>query len=255
MTNEILDPVGNKPTYRAVKASRLYEQIVKQVEDSILQGRLKPGDQLPAERDLAQRFGVSRTAVREAMKTLCEKGLVEAQSGRGTFVTRPSSQAIWQPLNLMIRINQQEGAAHLADLRQMLEPEIAALAAPRIEEQLLATMRETVAVMDRSLHDHDPDAYIEADLDFHLALAEAAGNPLILSLLDSIVGLLRQQRSSIFKVDGGPERGQFHHKRILVAIEAHDPDGARNAMRAHLQQVREDSSYSLTENVESNPTS
>jgi GntR family transcriptional repressor for pyruvate dehydrogenase complex len=251
MPNEIADSLGNKLMYRAVKASRLYEQIVQQVEDSILQGRLKPGDQLPAERDLAQRFGVSRTAVREAVKTLCEKGLVESYSGRGTFVTRPSSQAIWQPLNLMVRIDQQEGTAHLAELRQILEPDIAALAAPRIEEQLLATMQETVAIMDRSLN--DPDAYIEADLDFHLALAEAAGNPLILSLLDSIVGLLRQQRSRIFKVAGGPERGQFHHKRILAAIEARDPDAARAAMRAHLQQVREDSSSSLTE--ESNATS
>lgn len=246
MANEIVDSLGNKPMYRAVKSSRLFEQIVQQVEDSILQGRLKPGDQLPAERDLAQRFGVSRTAVREAVKTLCEKGLVESYSGRGTFVTKPSSQSVWQSLELILRINQQEGLAHLADLRQILEPEIAALAAPRIEEQLLTTMRETVAAMDRSLH--EPEAYIEADLDFHLALAEAAGNPLVLSLLDSIVGLLREQRSRIFKADGGPERGQFHHKRILAAIEARDPDAARNAMRAHLQQVREDSSYSLPGN-------
>jgi DNA-binding FadR family transcriptional regulator len=153
----------------------------------------------------------------------------------------------------MIRINQQEGAAHLADLRQILEPEIAALAAPRIEDQLLATMRETVAAMDRSLN--DPEAYIEADLDFHLALAEAAGNPLILSLLDSIVGLLREQRSRIFQVEGGPERGQFHHKRILAAIEARDADAARNAMRAHLQQVREDSSHSVPENGDTKPAS
>jgi DNA-binding FadR family transcriptional regulator len=188
---------------------------------------------LPAERDLAQRFGVSRTAVREAVKTLREKGLVEAYSGRGTFVTNGTSQAMRQSLDLMIRINQQEGSANLAELRLVLEPEIAGLAAPRIEEQLLATMREAVAVMDRNLH--DPDAYVEADLDFHLALAEAAGNPLILSLLDSIVGLLREQRSRIFNVDGGPERGQFHHKRILAAIEKRDPDSAREAMRAHLQ--------------------
>jgi GntR family transcriptional repressor for pyruvate dehydrogenase complex len=94
-------------------------------------------------------------------------------------------------------------------------------------------------VMDRNLH--DPDAYVDADLDFHLALAEAAGNPLILSLLDSIVGLLREQRSRIFDVDGGPERGQFHHKRILAAIEERDPKAARKAMRAHLKQVLEDS--------------
>ena len=78
MTNQALDPLPAKPIYRTVKTSRLYEQIVQQVEDSITNGQLKPGDQLPAERDLAQRFGVSRTAVREAVKTLREKGLVEA---------------------------------------------------------------------------------------------------------------------------------------------------------------------------------
>jgi GntR family transcriptional repressor for pyruvate dehydrogenase complex len=238
--NEIADSLSTKPVYHAVKTSRLFEQIVQQVEDSILKGQLKPGDQLPAERDLAQSFGVSRTAVREAVKTLREKGLVEAYSGRGTFVTNGTSQAIRQSLDLMIRINKQEGLANLAELRLVLEPEIAALAAQRIEELLVATMREAVAVMERNLH--DPDAYVEADLDFHLALAEAADNPLILSLLDSIVDLLREQRSRIFNVDGGPERGQFHHKQILAAIENRDAEAARESMRSHLNQVLADSS-------------
>jgi len=225
--------------YKAVQSSRLYEQIVKQIEESILKGALKPGDQLPAERDLAQQFGVSRTAVREAVKTLREKGLVESYSGRGTFITNGTSQAIKQSLDFMMRIGQQDGLVQLAEVRQILEPEIVALAASRVQEQHLAMMREAVAVMDEALR--DPDAYIEADLDFHLSLAEAAENPIILSLIDSIVGLLREQRLRIFYVDGGPERGQFHHKRILEAVERHDADGARDAMRAHLQQVREDS--------------
>jgi|SRR5271165_5013713 len=250
MTNEPIVPVGDKISYRTVRSSRLYEQIVQQIEDSILKGSLKPGDQLPAERDLAQSFGVSRTAVREAIKALREKGLVEAYSGRGTFITNGTSQAVRQSMDLMVRIGQQEGSAyegsvHLAELRQILEPEIAALAAVRIEEQLLITMREAVATMERSLH--DPDSYIEADLDLHLALAEAAGNPLVLSLLDSIVGLLREQRIRIFQIDGGPERGQFHHKRILAAIEERNPDKARAAMRDHLLQVREDSKGSSAE--------
>ena len=253
MTSETIDPLGAKPVYRTVKTSRLYEQIVQQVEESILKGQLKPGDQLPAERDLAQRFGVSRTAVREAVKALREKGLVEAYSGRGTFVTNGTSQAIRQSLDLMIRISQQDGSTHLAELRRVLEPEIAALAATRIEEQLLGTMREAVAAMERSLH--DPDAYVEADLDFHLALAEAAGNPLILSLLDSIVGLLREQRARIFNVEGGPERGQFHHKRILAAVEGRSADAARQAMREHLEQVLADSQVSTRENQQSKSTS
>ena len=230
---------GGKAVYKLVRSSRLYEQIVQQIKESIVNGSLKPGDQLPAERELAQRFGVSRTAVREAVKALREKGLVEAYSGRGTFITDGTTQAVRQSLDLMVKIGQPEGSAHLADVRAILEPEIAALAAARIQESELATMREAVAVMDRA--GQDPDAYIEADLDFHLALAEGAANPLILSLLDSIVGLLREQRLRIFKVPGGPERGQIHHKRILEAVERHDAEGARNAMRAHLEQVRDDS--------------
>ena len=100
-------------------------------------------------------------------------------------------------------------------------------------------MREAVDVMDSAKR--DSDAFIEADLDFHLALAEAAANPIVLSLIDSIVGLLREQRLQIFGVEGGPERGQHHHQRILEAIKRHDPQGARAAMQAHLSQVREDS--------------
>jgi GntR family transcriptional regulator, transcriptional repressor for pyruvate dehydrogenase complex len=109
----------------------------------------------------------------------------------------------------------------------------------RIQESELATMREAVALMDKAYE--DPDAYIEADLDFHLALAEGAANPIILSLLDSIVGLLREQRMRVFRVTGGPQRGQIYHKRILDAVEHHDAEKAREAMRAHLMQVREDS--------------
>jgi len=225
--------------YKAVHTSRLYEQIVQQIEDSILKGSLKTGDQLPAERELAQRFGVSRTAVREAVKALREKGLVEAYSGRGTFITNGTSQAMRQSIDWMTKVGQQDGLPHLVEMRAVVEPEIAALAATRIEEQHISAMREAFKIMDRSRE--DPASFIEADLDFHLSLAEAAANPLILSLIDSIVGLLREQRIRIFYVEGGPERGQYHHKRILDAIEQHDAEKARAAMRAHLLQVREDS--------------
>lgn len=225
--------------YKTIQASRLYEKIVQQVEELILNGQLKPGDQLPSERELAQQFGVSRTAVREAIKALREKGLVEAYLGKGTFITNATSQAIRQSLGLMMRIGQPGNMTQLEEVREILEPDIAALAAARADEQLLATLREAIAVMDRS--QRDPEAYIEADLDFHLSLAEAVDNPIILSLLDSIVELLREQRLKIFRVEGGPARGQYHHKRILEAVERRNPEAAREAMRAHLQQVRSDS--------------
>lgn len=225
--------------YKIVQSSRLYEQIVEQIEQSVQKGDLKPGDQLPAERELAEQFGVSRTAVREAVKALREKGLVEAYPGKGTFITNGSSNPMRQSLDRMMRSAQVDATSSLVEVREILEPEIAALAAVRATEENLNSLREAVAVMDAAKR--DPDAYIEADLDFHLELAEAAANPLILSLIDSIIGVLREQRMRIFEVDGGPDRGQYHHKKILEAMEHQDAQGAREAMRAHLRQVREDS--------------
>jgi GntR family transcriptional regulator, transcriptional repressor for pyruvate dehydrogenase complex len=225
--------------YKIVRSSRLYEQIVQQVEESIHKGAMKPGDQLPPERELAQQFGVSRTAVREAVKALREKGLVEAYPGRGTFITDGTSYSMRQSLDRMLRVGQAEGAGFLAEVREILEPEIVAMAAMRADAEDIASMREQIGVMDQARK--DPETFIEADLDFHLTLAEAAANPIILSLIDSIVGLLREQRMGIFQVEGGPERGQYHHKKILEAIEHKDPAGAREAMKAHLRQVREDS--------------
>jgi GntR family transcriptional repressor for pyruvate dehydrogenase complex len=231
--------------YTAVRASRLYQQIVEQIEQSIRSGQLKPGDQLPAERDLAERFGVSRTAVREAVKALGEKGLVEALPGRGTFVIDATSQVIKQSLDLLINNSTPEGLAHLEDVREIFEPEIAARAAIRAEPKQLAAMRDAIEAMERSLD--DSGAYIEADLDFHLALAEAAQNPLVLTLIDSIVGLLRVQRTRVFHAPEGPARGQHHHRRILHAVENHDPEAARAAMQSHLEQVREDSQVAASE--------
>ena len=230
--------------YKVVRSSRLYEQIVQQVEESIHRGALKAGDKLPPERELAQQFGVSRTAVREAVKALREKGFVEAYPGRGTFIMQANSHPIRLSLDRMVKAGQGEGSRYLTEVREMMEPEIAAMAAERADAEDLAALRECVVVMDGAKR--DPDAFIEADLDFHLALAEAAANPIILSLIDSIVGLLREQRIGIFQVEGGPERGQYHHKRILEAVEHRDSGGAREAMKAHMRQVREDSRKART---------
>ncbi len=229
--------------YKEIQTERLYEQIVQQIERRILSGDLKVGDQLPPERDLATQFRVSRTAVREAVKALREKGLVEIQLGRGTFITSNTSRAMRRSLGLMMKQGSDKGLEHLEQVREILEPEIAALAASQVTEEQIAAMREAVAAMDASLD--DIDRYIEADLDFHLALAEATGNPLIPPLMDSIIDLLREQRARIF-LNGGTTRGQFHHKRILEAVMTRNADAARQAMREHLRQVREDSQTTAT---------
>src|SRR5260370_1883904 len=139
--------------YKIVRSSRLYEQIVQQVEESIHKGAMKSGDQLPPERELAQQFGVSRTAVREAVKALHEKGLVEAYPGRGTFVTDGTSYSMRQSLDRMLKIGQPEGSVYLAEVREILEPEIAAPAAARADDADLPSLRAQIPSMDSS-HKH-----------------------------------------------------------------------------------------------------
>lgn len=229
--------------YKTIQTERLYEQIVEQIEHQILSGDSKMGDRLPPERELAEQFGVSRTAVREAVKALRQKGLVEIQPGRGTFITDGTLRAVRHSLGLMMKIGDAPGSRNLVEVREILEPEIAALAATRARAEHIAALRQAVAIMDDALD--DAEKFIEADLDFHLALAEATQNALIRVLTDSIVDLLREQRSLIFRVAGGPERGQYHHKRILAAVIKRDAAAARAAMRAHLRQVRKDSEASL----------
>lgn len=223
--------------YQPIQSERLYERIVNQIEHRIAVGDLKVGDQLPTELELAKQFAVSRTAVREAVKALREKGLVEIRLGRGTFVTQGAEGAVRHSLGLLLKT--EKGLAHLAEVREILEPEIAALAATRISTENIAAMTEAIQTMDTALD--NADVFAEADLDFHLALAEATQNPLIPSLMDSIIDLLREERKRTGAVEGGLARGQSHHKKILAAVICRDPGSARQAMRDHLQQVREDS--------------
>ncbi len=242
--------------YKTVESGRLYKSIVGQIEQLIFTGELKVGDRLPAERELALKFGVSRTAVREAIKILGQKGLVSSESGRGTFVSDQTSRAVRSSLELMVKISTGEGFKYLEEVREILEPEIAARAALRAGQAEIGAMQAAIAQMDAILArmanrktdqtgdaPEDVDDFADADLGFHIALAEAAHNPLIPALIDTIVDLLREQRRRL-SLKVGAVHGQSYHKRILEAVIAHDPAQARQVMQAHLQQVREDSQIS-----------
>ena len=224
--------------YNLIHSERLYERIVQQIQARILSGDLEAGHQLSTERELAEQFGVSRTAVREAMKALAQSGLIEVRPGRGTFVINGAPRAIKNSLGLVLKIGQAAGYSDLIEIREILEVQIAGLAAQRATEEQIAALQDAAAVMDGAMD--DADAFCEADLDFHLALAQGTQNALILILIDPIVDLLRWQRMRIY-ASGGAARGQNGHRRILDAVVHHDPEAAREAMRTHLKQARQDS--------------
>ena len=148
--------------------------------------------------------------------------------GRGTIVIDGVHEAMQDSIGLVMKLKLGEvgGSDNLVEVREILETEIAALAAAR------ATEKENAS------------AFITADNRFHEALAQATQNALIIILVNSIVNLLSEQRKQVFDVEGGPQRGQIHHRRILESVIRRDPEAARAAMRSHLRQVREDVSGS-----------
>ena len=230
-----------KEVYRKFSRERLYEQIADHIEELVSSGKLQQGDRLPPERELAERLGVARGVVREAVKLLGARGLVTVEPGRGTFIAEISSDSISDHLGRFFRLgNKSHG--DLNELRRILEVEIAFLAAQRATPEDFEELNQAIQEMDESID--SPEGYIAADMDFHLSLAKAAQNGMFPLLIEVLADLLRESRQMIFQVAGAPQRGQLWHRRICEAVEKQDAVAAREAMRQHLQQVAEDAKAS-----------
>lgn len=217
-----------------VKSVRIYEDIVRQVKTLIADGRLKSGDRLPPERDLAERFRVSRTSVREALRSLQSRGLIEIRAGEGTFVRDVSVEALIEPLALVI-LPYREAAGELFEARRLLEPTIAAMAARRATRDELAEMERILAEQAREVA-HGRTGMAQ-DSAFHAAIAQSAHNRAIVRILGALVDLLGQSREESLHTPGRPTRSHQDHRRILKAIRRRDEAGARRAMLVHLTAV------------------
>lgn len=220
-----------------VRAPHLYKYVAQQIKQRIIDGELAIGDRLPPEQSLADQFEVSRIVIREAIKTLEREGLVEVQQGRGTYVTDGTSTAFKESLSLMLSLNNEGIFTNLAEVRALLEPGIAAMAARRATDEDIEALEQAVAVMETCLN--DPEGFVQADSAFHLLLANATRNDLIVKLIEPIVDLIHEMRLNIAATPTELQRGQFHHVRILAALKAHDPQAAREAMSHHMDQVNQ----------------
>ncbi len=222
------------PHVEPVKSVRIYTEIVRQIKGLIGDGQLKSGDRLPPERDLAERFRVSRTSVREALRALESMGLIDIRAGEGTFVREISVESLIEPLALVI-LTQREAIAELYEARRLLEPPIAALAARRATEDEVAEMTRILDEQSREVAAGRTG--IAQDAAFHAAIAHSTHNRAITRIVTALMDLLTQTREESLQTPGRPQRSHEDHRRVLAAIQARDETGARQAILDHLVAV------------------
>ncbi len=220
-----------KPEFEAIRRSKVYEEVAKQLERLILK-KLQPGDKLPAERELAEMFGVSRSSIRDAIRSLELVGLVEPRQGAGTVVREVSAESLVNPLTTVLARQQ---ISELLDFRKMLEPPLAARAATHASVEEITEMEEILRRQDDKVR--RGELAIEEDSEFHYNVAMASDNSVVLKVLDVLMDLLRETRERALQVEGRPQKSLAGHRRILMAIKRRDPAAAEDAMRRHIQDV------------------
>jgi GntR family transcriptional repressor for pyruvate dehydrogenase complex len=218
----------------SVKRHRLYEEIVQQFHALIRQGMLKHGDRLPSERELSEQFKVSRSSVREAIRSLELQGLVVSRRGSGTFINTENLEAALD----LVAANLNVGEAALQDvfeMRHLMEPHIAALAAQRATADEVEAMREILDEQQRQIDVGETG--VESDTAFHFALASATHNSALVKVVSAVEDILQMSRDRSLQEPGRPQRSLASHCQILEMVEMGNVDGAQRAMDHHLTSV------------------
>jgi GntR family transcriptional repressor for pyruvate dehydrogenase complex len=220
--------------FETVRKERRYEQVAEQIQKLIAQGTLKTGDRLPPERELATRFGVARSSIRDAVRTLEVMGILEPRQGAGTVVRDLSADSLVVPFATVL-VRKRELVAELLDVRRMLEPGLAARAAKNATALEVLELEDILRRQAEKLKRGEPS--IEEDSEFHYVIGRAARNSVVLKVLDVLMDLLRESRARSLQAPGRPERSYAGHMRVLRAIKRRDPAAAEKAVRKHLEEI------------------
>jgi GntR family transcriptional repressor for pyruvate dehydrogenase complex len=220
--------------FTAVRRTRVFEGVAQQIQRLIADGALKPGERLPAERELAARLSVSRSSVRDAIRILELAGLVVPRQGEGTVVADLSPENVTAPIASML-VRKRALIAELIDVRKMIEPALAARAAERATPEDVERLEE---ILERqAAKAQRGESTVEEDTEFHYQIALAAQNAVVQSILDVLMQLLRETRTRTLQTPGRPRRSLEGHRRILAAIRRRDPKAAERAVRRHLGEI------------------
>jgi DNA-binding FadR family transcriptional regulator len=219
----------------AVKVVRAYEQLAALLRERITSGDLREGARLPSETMLAEQAGVSRSTVREALRTLEQAGLIQRASPRVMVVARRGEDPVFRELRHELR-RRNVTFHHLHEALAMIDPELARLAAIRADDSDVQELRDFVVAQEANLeHFHE---WSRLDVEFHLAIAEVSANPALIIAREPITQLLLPVLHSFMDSSSMTEHATRYHRRIVGEIEAGDPDTAAAVMRRHVNDFR-----------------
>ncbi len=230
--DNIFQHIGNKQT--------LSQKIERTIETAIREKKLTVGTKLPTEREMCESFGVSRTALREALRRLSARGLINIQKGSGMYVSEINIEDAINSLNLYYDLKFDKNLlSQFIEVRRYFEPEIALLAARNRTEENVRELERSIIEFESC----DPDnTQMEADIDnkFHLTIAKSTGNPIMQITMEPIYSLLPRMRNYIYaNIEGEKENTLKSHKALLSAIRNKEEDHAREIMKEHLVRTQE----------------
>ncbi len=228
-----------KPIIRRSLSDEIVERIIVLISDKVL----KPGERLPSEKDLASQFGVGRTTIREALRSLAVLGIVDGRVGEGTYVSSTNRRYLEKALQWGLLIDRKD-VQDLIETRLLLESQTAFWAAHRATELNIHEIEEAIQGMEKSIF--DPEAYLRSDLQFHISIAQSSQNSILYHLVSMTRGYLQAwiqrslSRPTPRKTQQRAEISIQEHRNVLQSIRSGDAEGARQAMTAHIHSSSRD---------------
>lgn len=223
-----------KLIFTPIKNTKVYEQVIEQIENMIIDGTLKKGDKLPSERELVEHLQVSRTSIREALRALQVMGLIESRQGEGNFIKQSFENSLFEPLSVMFML-QGGNPEEIIEVRKLLEVETVSRAAVKINEEQLKNLKK---LSDAFKTSKDENNNVKFDKQFHYEIAQAAGNFLIINILNAMSSLmdsfLKDARRKILVNKENLKILAEQHGRIYEALRLHDAKMASDEMNKHL---------------------
>jgi len=210
----------------------LTDEAIEKIKDMIVAGLVQPGERLPKEDELAAQLGLSRSSLREAVRALALVRILDVRQGDGTYVTSLAPELLLDAVSFVIDFHRDDSVLHFLEVRRMLEPAATAIVARDASETQVHRLREILASTPPSA---PPEEFIENDLAFHREIISYCGNPVLVSLLESLSGPMHRARVwRGLTDDRAHERAMREHLGIVDAVARHEPEVAQARATVHI---------------------